>query len=319
MHSSSSSLWESSRGKTIHHNRDTEVLLVDSPAIRLDKYLTAKYPGQSRSNIQKLIRQGFILVNGLVAKTSQEVHAGDTIRITFPPPEPESPLPEPIPLKIVYEDNDLIVVDKPAGITVHPAPGYTAHTLVNAILAHCPDIAGLGDPMRPGIVHRLDKDTSGLLIVAKHTAAQQYLISQFKTRSVSKCYLVLVKGRPEPAKGIIEAPIGRDPGNRKRMAIVEDGRYAKTAFTVKEYLDDHALLEVTIETGRTHQIRVHLAAINFPVVGDRVYGVKSPFINRQFVHAHKLGFSLPSDGSYREFISALPPDLVQAMTVIRSS
>ena len=317
MHSSSSSLWESSRGKTIHHNQDTEVLLVDSPAIRLDKYLAIKYPGQSRSGIQKLIRQGFILVNGLVAKASQEIHAGDTLHITFPPPEPGSPLPEPIPLNIVYEDNDLIVVDKPAGITVHPAPGHTTHTLVNAILAHCPDITGLGDPMRPGIVHRLDKDTSGLLIVAKHATAQQYLISQFKTRSVSKCYLVLVKGRPEPAKGIIEAPIGRDPGNRKRMAVVEGGRYAKTGFAVKEYLNNYALLEVTIETGRTHQIRVHLAAINFPVVGDRVYGVKSPFLNRQFVHAYKLGFSLPSDGSYREFSSDLPPDLVQAMDAIR--
>lgn len=319
MHSLSSSLWESSRGKTIHHNQDTEVLRVDRSAIRLDKYLAAKYPGQSRSSIQKLIRQGFVLVNELVAKASQEVHSGDTIRVTFPPPEPESPLPEPIPLKIVYEDNDLIVVDKPAGITVHPAPGHAAHTLVNAILAYCPDITGLGDSMRPGIVHRLDKDTSGLLIVAKNSTAQQYLISQFKMRSVSKCYLVLVKGRPEPAKGVIEAPIGRDPYKRKRMAVVKEGRYAKTAFTVKEYLDNHTLLEVIIETGRTHQIRVHLAAINFPVVGDRVYGVKSPFLNRQFVHAHKLGFSLPSDGSYREFISELPPDLVQAMNAIRGN
>jgi 23S rRNA pseudouridine1911/1915/1917 synthase len=222
-------------------------------------------------------------------------------------------------LKIVYEDNDLIVVDKPAGITVHPAPGHTAHTLVNAILAHCPDITGLGDPIRPGIVHRLDKDTSGLLIVAKNATTQQYLISQFKTRSVTKRYLVLVKGRPEPEKGIIEAPIGRDPGNRKRMAVVEEGRYAKTGFTVKEYLDNYTLLEVTIETGRTHQIRVHLAAINLPVAGDRVYGIKSPFLSRQFVHAHKLGFSLPSDGSYREFISDLPPDLVQAMAAIRGN
>jgi 23S rRNA pseudouridine1911/1915/1917 synthase len=316
--SSFSLLWESSRGKTIQHNQDTEVLLVDSPAIRLDKYLASKYPGQSRSNIQRLIRQGSILVNELGAKASQEVHAGDTIRVTFPPPEPESPLPEPIPLKIVYEDNDLIIVDKPAGMTVHPAPGHTAHTLVNAILAHCPDITGIGDPVRPGIVHRLDKDTSGLLIVAKHASAQQHLINQFKSRSVLKCYLVLVKGRPEPAKGIIEAPVGRAPYNRKRMAVVDGGRYARTAFTVKEYLDDHALLEVTIETGRTHQIRVHLAAINYPVVGDRVYGVKSPLLNRQFVHSYKLGFSLPSDGSYREFISDLPPDLIQAMALIRN-
>jgi 23S rRNA pseudouridine1911/1915/1917 synthase len=296
-----------------------ENLLVDASGIRLDKYLAVKYPELSRSAIQKLIRQGSVLVDGLGARVSQELHIGNTIQITFPPQENKSLSPEPIPLKIIYEDNDLIVLDKPAGLTVHPAPGHTSHTLVNALLAHCPSMAGFGDPMRPGIVHRLDKDTSGLMIVAKHTAAQQNLINQFKTHSVSKRYIVLVQGRLEPEKGIIEAPIGRDPYNRKRMAVVEEGRYARTLYTVKEYLNNYTLLEVVIETGRTHQIRVHLAAINYPVVGDRVYGKRSPYVNRQFVHAYKLGFALSSDGSFREFSSDLPADLVQALESIRRS
>jgi 23S rRNA pseudouridine1911/1915/1917 synthase len=296
-----------------------ETLLVDASGIRLDKYLAMKYPDLSRSVIQKLIREGSIMVDGHASRVSQELHTGNTIQITFPPQENKSLSPEPIPLKIIYEDNDLIVLDKPAGLTVHPAPGHTSHTLVNALLAHCPSMTDFGDPMRPGIVHRLDKDTSGLMIVAKHTAAQQNLINQFKTHSVSKRYIVLVQGRLEPEKGIIEAPIGRDPYNRKRMAVVEEGRYARTLYTVKEYLNNYTLLEVFIETGRTHQIRVHLAAINYPVVGDRVYGKRSPYVNRQFVHAYKLGFALPSDGSFREFSSDLPVDLVQALDSIRRS
>lgn len=308
-----------SRGKAIPHSPQEITLFVDETGIRLDKYLAVKYPERSRSAIQKLIRQGSILVNGIGARVSHELQIGDTIHITFPPQEDTSLSPEPIPLKIVYEDNDLIVVDKPAGMTVHPAPGHTSHTLVNALMAHCPSLASLGDPMRPGIVHRLDKDTSGLMIVAKHAAAQQNLINQFKTHSVSKRYIVLVQGRLEPEKGIIEAPIGRDPCNRKRMAVVEQGRYARTHYTVKEYLSNYTLLEVVIETGRTHQIRVHLAAINYPVVGDRVYGKRSSYVNRQFVHAYKLGFALPSDGSFREFSSVLPGDLVQALEAIRCS
>ncbi len=294
-------------------------MLVDISGIRLDKYLAMKYPELSRAVIQKLIRQGSILVNGCGTKASQELHAGNTVEITFPPQEESTLTAEPIPLKIVYEDDDIIVLDKPAGMTVHPAPGHTSHTLVNALLAHYPDLAGFDDSMRPGIVHRLDKDTSGLMIIAKHSAAQQNLINQFKTRSVSKRYIVLVHGKLEPEKGIIEAPIGRDPYHRKRMAIVETGRYARTLYTVKEYLDHYTLLDVSIETGRTHQIRVHLAAIGYPVAGDRVYGRKSPDISRQFVHSYRLRFALPSDGSVQEFSCDLPDDLIQVLKSLRGS
>lgn len=296
---------------------EAKTIQVTEPATRLDKYLAKKYPDLSRSYIQKLIEQSHVLVNGYGAKASQKLNVGDEINISLPPPEPTSLIAEPIPLTIVYEDNDLIVLNKPAGLTVHPAPGHTSHTLVNALLAHCPDLAKFGNSLRPGIVHRLDKDTSGLMIIAKNSAAQQNLINQFKTRSVSKGYFVLVKGKLTPARGVIEAPIGRHPANRKRMAIVTSGRQAKTGYRVKEYLDNYTLLEVTIETGRTHQIRVHLSAIGYPVVGDPVYGIKSVYLKRQFVHAYRLGFHLPSSEEYKEFTCELPQDLKQALELIK--
>ncbi len=297
--------------------QETKIVQVAEPVSRLDKYLAAHCPELSRSRLQKLIEQGHILVNGYGAKASQKLNSGDEISISLPPPEPTSLTAEPLPLNILYEDDDLIVLDKPAGITVHPAPGHASHTLVNALLAHCPDLATLSNSLRPGIVHRLDKDTSGLMLVAKTSAAQQNLINQFKTRSVSKGYLVLVKGKLTPAKGIIEAPIGRHPANRKRMAIVTSGRPARSHYKVKEYIDNYSLLEVTIETGRTHQIRVHLSAIGYPVVGDSVYGVKSVYLKRQFVHAYRLGFHLPPSGEYQEFICNLPPDLTQALQLLK--
>ncbi len=290
---------------------------VIEPAARLDRYLVVLYPELSRARLQKLIEQNYILVNGYRAKPSQRLNTGDEIRISLPPPEQTSLTPEPIPLNIIYEDADLIVLNKPAGLTVHPAPGHISHTLVNALLAYCPALAAFGDSPRPGIVHRLDKDTSGLMLIAKTVPAQQNLINQFKAHSISKGYFVLVKGRLTPAKGIIEAPIGRHPGNRKRMAIVTSGREAKTSYKVKEYLNSYSLLEVTIETGRTHQIRVHLAAIGYPVVGDSNYGVKSAHLKRQFLHAYRLGFHLPSSGEYREFSCDLPQDLKQALSDIK--
>jgi len=222
-------------------------------------------------------------------------------------------LSESIPLNIPYEDDDLLVVEKPAGLTVHPAPGHTSHTLVNALLSHLPHLADIGDSLRPGIVHRLDKDTSGLMLVAKNSKAQEHLIGQFKSRSVTKAYIALVRGRLTPETGVIEANIGRDPRNRKKMAVVEGGREASTEYQVIKYIGDYTLLEVRLRTGRTHQIRVHLAAIGFPVVGDKVYGVRSPFLSRQFLHACRLGFSLPSSGEYIEFKSELPADLEQAL------
>jgi 23S rRNA pseudouridine1911/1915/1917 synthase len=294
---------------------EAKILQVTESAVRLDKHLAVEYPELSRSVLQRLIKQGCILVNDVMAKPSQKLSVGDRIYVALPPPEKVSLAAEPIPIDVIYEDDDLLVICKPAGLVVHPSPGHTSHTLVNALLARCPDLSGFGDTMRPGIVHRLDRDTSGLMIIAKNSRTQQYLIDQFKTRSVSKGYLVLVKGRLAPVQGIIDAPLGRDPSNRKRMAVVASGRQARTTYKVKEYLGGYTLLDVTTETGRTHQIRVHLAAIGYPVVGDAVYGIRSHYVKRQFVHAYRLGFRLVS-GQYREFTCDLSPDLNQAVLLI---
>ncbi|MFC1941214.1 RluA family pseudouridine synthase [Chloroflexota bacterium] len=291
-------------------------VVVDKPGVRLDKYVSEQYPELSRTQTQKLIGDGYIKVNDcVVAKAGLKLNIGDRLTISLPSPAPSSLLPEAIPLNIVYEDDDLLVIDKPAGLTVHPAPGHPSHTLVNAILSHLSSLPDTGDWQRPGIVHRLDKDTSGLMLVAKNSAAHQNLTDQFKARSVVKAYLVLVKGHLTPKDGVIEAPIGRDRRQRQRMAVVveDKGREARTRYHVVQYIGDYTLLEVRPETGRTHQIRVHLSAIGYPVVGDKVYGVKSAYLSRQFLHASLLGFTLPSTGEYVEFESELPPDLGQAL------
>ena len=289
--------------------------IADKAGVRLDKYVGEQCPELSRTHAQKLIGEGYIKVNDRVAKASLKLNAGDRLTIVIPPAEPSPLSPEDIPLNIIYEDDDLLVVDKPAGLTIHPAPGHPSHTLVNAILAHFPDLPDTDDSLRPGIVHRLDKDTSGVMLVAKNRVAHADLSDQFKTHSVAKAYLVMVKGRLTPEQGIIEAPIGRDPRNRKRMAVVvvAKGREARTEYQVIRYIDNYTLLEVRPETGRTHQIRVHLSAIGYPVVGDSVYGSKSPHLSRQFIHASRLGFKLPSTGEYVEFTSELPADLEQAL------
>jgi len=291
-----------------------KTLQFNSPVsdIRLDKYLTQVLPQFSRAYLQKLILQGHILINGQRTKANQRLNKVDRITVELPS-LPIYPLAEPIPLTIVYEDGDILVIDKPAGLTVHPAPGHPSHTLVNAVLAHCPDLATSSEPMRPGIVHRLDKDTSGLMAIAKNDFAREYLAAQFKSRTVTKGYLVLAKGRLSPEQGIIEAHIGRDPHSRRRMAIVEGGKEASTKYQVRRYLDNYTLVEVTPLTGRTHQIRVHLSAIGCPVVGDPIYGIKSAHLNRQFIHAYRLGFRLPSTKQYQEFISPLPVDLERAL------
>ena len=287
--------------------------VADEPGVRLDRYLCRKLAELSRTRIQKLISDGYITVNGGAAKAGLKLDAGDRLKVVLPPPPPSPLTPEAMPLDIIYEDDDLLVVDKPAGLIVHPAPGHRAHTLVNAILSRIPRLAALSDSLRPGIVHRLDRDTSGVMVVAKSSLAQTKLAEQFKARSVAKAYLVLVKGRLTPENGIIEAPIGRDPRDRKRMAVVAKGREARTEYRVIKYIGDYTLLEVKPETGRTHQIRVHFSAIGYPVVGDKVYGVKSPFLSRQFLHASRLGFKLPSSGKYMEFKSELASDLAQAL------
>jgi len=283
-----------------------------APNIRLDKYLAQVLSQFSRAYLQKLIKQGHVLINGQAAKASQILGKSDRITVEVPP-LPGRPLAEPIPLTVIYEDEDILVIDKPAGLTVHPAPGHPSHTLVNAILALCPGLTVSGDVTRPGIVHRLDKDTSGLIVIAKNDFAREYLAAQFKSRTVTKRYLVLVKGRLSPEQGIIEAPIGRDPHRRKRMAIVEAGKQAVTQYQVRKHLDDYTLVEVSPLTGRTHQIRIHLSAIGCPVVGDPIYGVKSAYLHRQFIHAYRLGFRLPSTKQYQEFTSPLPADLEQTL------
>jgi 23S rRNA pseudouridine1911/1915/1917 synthase len=282
------------------------------PGIRLDKHLTQVLPEFSRARLQRLIRQGRVLVNGQIAKASQKLGKSDRISVDLPRVAGR-PLAEPIPLAVIYEDEDILVIDKPAGLIVHPAPGHPSHTLVNAVLAHCPGLTMSNEQVRPGIVHRLDKDTSGLLVIAKNDPAREYLVAQFKNRSVTKGYLVLVKGKLSPEQGMIEAPIGRDPHRRQRMAIVEAGKQASTQYQVRKYLGNYTLVEVAPLTGRTHQIRVHLSAIGYPVVGDTIYGIRCAQLNRQFIHAYRLGFRLPSTKQYQEFTSPLPTDLQQVL------
>jgi 23S rRNA pseudouridine1911/1915/1917 synthase len=280
--------------------------------VRLDKYVSEKCPEISRTHAQKLIENGYVTVNNQPAKSSLKLQKGDKVNIEIPPPAPGNLTPEAIPLTIIYEDSDLMVVNKPAGLTVHPAPGHYTGTLANAILNHIPN-QQVSEGIRPGIVHRLDKDTSGLIIVAKNPAAHMKLSDQFKRRGVAKVYLALVKGHLTPEQGIIEANIGRHPRDRKRMAVVSGGREARTEYKVIKYVGNYTFLEVRPKTGRTHQIRVHLAAIGFPIVGDAVYGGKSDYLSRQFLHASILRFKLPSTGEYREFQAGLPDDLAQAL------
>jgi 23S rRNA pseudouridine1911/1915/1917 synthase len=289
--------------------------IADIAGVRLDKFVGDRCPELSRTRAQKLIVAGFVTVNDRPVRSSFKLAAGDKVDISIPPETPPPLSPEAIPLKIVYEDADLLVIDKPPGLPVHPAPGHPSHTLVNAVLNYLPALSD-EDYIRPGIVHRLDKDTSGLIIVAKNRRAHENLSDQFKARSVSKSYIVLVKGKLTPESGVIEAAIGRDPRNRQRMAVVARGREARTEYRVLKYVGDYTLLEIKPQTGRTHQIRVHLAAIGFPVLGDAAYGVPSSHLSRQFLHASRLGFRLPSTGEYVEFTSPLPPDLEKALKEI---
>ena len=288
---------------------------VDTAGNRLDKFVSENCPGLSRSQAQKLIDDGYVIVNGLMEKANHKTEIGEKIEVTIPPPALTGLLPEAIPVKIIYEDDDLLVIDKPAGLTVHPAPGHPSHTLVNAVLSHLNEIEDEGDITRPGIVHRLDKDTSGVMLVAKNNVALANLADQFKARTVKKTYITLVKGILRPDKGVIDAPIGRDSGDRKKMAVTGEsrGRAARTNYRVIRYVGKNSLLEISPETGRTHQIRVHLAAIGYPVFGDITYGKKSAFLNRQFLHAHRIGFKLPATGKWVEFESPLPEDLKQAL------
>jgi 23S rRNA pseudouridine1911/1915/1917 synthase len=283
---------------------------------RLDVYLAEREPELSRSQLKRLVVEGNVLLNGAFPKAGSRVRPGDLVSVTVPQPRPTEVVPEEIPLEVVYQDGEMLVVDKPAGLTVHPAPGHPSGTLVNALLALCPDLKGIGGEIRPGIVHRLDKDTSGLMMVAKSGPAHSSLSEQIKDRAVRKGYTAMVLGRVTLDEGRIDAPIGRDPRNRKRMAAAPGGRGAVTAYRVMRRYGRHTLLEVSPETGRTHQIRVHLAHIGHPLLGDSVYGGRSKLLPRQFLHAHLLGMRHPSSGEYLEFRSNLPEDLERAIEAV---
>lgn len=303
-------------GAPLSRTEEVREFVVAEGGERLDKYLIAPL-ALSRSQVQRLIRQGRVTVGGAVAKASYPLSPGQRIRVELPPPEEAQPLAQELPLDIVYEDQDLVVVNKPAGMVVHPSYGHQKGTLVNALLARYPSLSQLPGS-RPGIVHRLDKDTSGLMVVAKNEPALQNLQKQFKQGEVKKVYLALVEGHLKPAQGVIEAPIGRDLRRRKRMAVLHGGREAVTEYQVRDYLDGYTLVEAMPRTGRTHQVRVHLAFLGHPVVGDPVYGFRKKRLElgRQFLHSHILGFQAPSS-QYLEFEAPLPEELERVLEGLR--
>jgi 23S rRNA pseudouridine1911/1915/1917 synthase len=289
---------------------------VDQPALRLDQWLVQAVPQLSRSQLQKLIRQGRVLVGDQAVRPSTTVQPGDVVTVQLPSSQPAVLRPEAMPLDVIFEDDDLVVINKAAGLVVHPAQGHTGGTLVNALLARYPDLTAMTqtgpDPAdRPGIVHRLDRDTSGLMVVARTPAALHRLQQQFKARTVEKIYLALVFGHPEAAEGIIDVPLGRDPRFRQKIAPRADGKAARTHYRLIEELGPYSLLEIGLETGRTHQIRVHLAWLKCPVVGDTVYGrKKNPLgLKRQFLHAWRLRFQHPRTGQPLHLEAPLSPDL----------
>jgi 23S rRNA pseudouridine1911/1915/1917 synthase len=291
---------------------------------RLDKFLVTCLPDLSRSRIQGLIRDGFVKVDGIpVVKSGQMAEKGQLIELRLPPAVPTDLVPESIPLDIVFENDDLMVVNKPAGMVVHPAAGHSSGTLVHAALAHAPEMEGINGEERPGVVHRLDKDTSGLILLAKNDRAQRWLQDQFRLRKVDKIYLALVDGHPPTPQGRVEAPVGRDPSHRKQMAVVPlaRGREAVTEYFTKESFLHHTLVEDHPFTGRTHQIRLHMAFLGCPIVGDRLYGHKhlTLAIDRQFLHAARLTIVLPGEKKPRTFEAPLPADLMQVLDLLRQS
>jgi 23S rRNA pseudouridine1911/1915/1917 synthase len=307
----------------------TFVVPEESAGARLDHFLVAVLGGLSRARVQRLIKDGHVRIAGRPGKANQPVKAAQEIAVDVPEPADAAPQAEPLPLPILYQDADLIVVDKPAGMVVHPAAGHASGTLVNALLHHVTDLSGIGGEKRPGIVHRLDRGTSGLMVVAKHDAAHEELARQFRDREVEKEYLALVWGLLQAGRRI-DAPIGRDPSNRRKMsARARRSRAAVTRIVRAEHLRAVTLVQVAIHTGRTHQIRVHLSAIGHPIVGDAMYGGvrrRVPgdlraltHLDRPFLHAAHLIFKHPADGRRMEFVSALPADLQRVLDELRGS
>jgi len=291
---------------------------------RIDKYLAMCLPELSRSRLQSLIKAGYVRVEGRAISKSSEVLSGKAvIDIQIPPQTPSYLKPENIPLDIIYENDDLIVVNKPAGMVVHPSAGHDSGTLVHAALAHAPDMEGVGGETRPGIVHRLDKDTSGIILLAKNDPTHRWLQNQFSGRQVEKIYFALVDGRPPTPSGRVEAPIGRDPHNRKLMAVVSPlkGRDAISEYRTLENFRNHTLLEIHPITGRTHQIRLHMKFLGCPITGDRIYGKHKATIPivHHFLHAQQLTIKLRGEEEPHTFEAALPPELEQTIIRLKSS
>jgi len=306
---------------------------VGAPPERLDRFISSREPDLTRSAVQRLIEVGKVAVNGAPARPSLKLKGGERVVLEIPPPVPAAPAAEQIPLEILYEDHDLIVISKPAGMSVHPGAGRRAGTLVNALLGHCTDLSGIGGEVRPGIVHRIDKDTTGVLVAAKNDRAHQGLAHQFREHSIKRVYAALVYGSPRSDKGSIESDIGRHPSDRKRMSgAARRGKRAVTHWKVAGRYGQVTALELRLETGRTHQIRVHLSEAGHPLLGDPVYGgagrlpgLRDPVLRalvralgRQALHARTLGFVHPVSGEYLEFSAPLPEDMQRILDYLRS-
>lgn len=288
---------------------------------RIDKYITQQNEDWSRSQVQAWIKEGRVTVNGEAVKNNYKLQEDDEITLRVPPPKEMAIKPEAMPLNIVYEDSDVVVVNKPRGLVVHPAPGHYSGTLVNGLLAHCKDLSGINGVLRPGIVHRIDKDTSGLLMVAKNDRAHMGLAEQLKEHTVNRTYVAIVHGVIPHEMGTIDAPIGRDPKNRQQMAVVfENSKPAVTHFIVLERFKDYTMVELKLETGRTHQIRVHMKYIGYPLAGDPKYGMKNTLeLDGQALHAKTLGFTHPRTGEHLEFEAPLPGDLTDIISFLKQA
>ena len=292
--------------------------------LRLDRGLAEQLPELSRSRLQQLIRQGQVWLNGQPCRDKDRpLQAGDEVEVRIPPATPTALQPEPIPLDILYEDDDLLVINKPRGLVVHPAPGHASGTLVHALLAHCPHLSGINGELRPGIVHRLDKDTTGALVIAKHDQAHQHLQAQIQAKTARRIYLGVVFGRPAQSQGTVSAPIGRHPVDRQKMAVLTpgQGRVAVTHWQVLERLGNYTLMQFELETGRTHQIRVHAAHMRLPIVGDPLYtqSKTSPVkLSGQALHAWKLSFIHPRSGQPMHFTAPLPEEFERLLRQLRS-
>ncbi|KAA5807574.1 RluA family pseudouridine synthase [Thermoanaerobacterium thermosaccharolyticum] len=286
---------------------------------RIDSFLASELD-YTRSYLKKLILDGLVKVNGLLIKPNYKLKEGDSVDVNIPEAEEIDLRPENIPFDIIYEDDDIIVINKPQGMVVHPAPGNYSGTLVNALLYHCKNLSGINGELRPGIVHRLDKDTSGVMVVAKNDKAHLDLSNQIKERTILKKYIAIVEGVIKDDEGSIEAPIGRDHVERKKMAVTEDGRYALTLYKVLERYKNNSLIEATIKTGRTHQIRVHMSYIGHPIVGDEVYGYKKQRFNLlgQALHSKLLGLVHPSKKIYMEFEAPIPEYFERLINILKS-